>query len=69
VNGDPLRRPLRHGSGDEGDGEGIVVLARVKELGFIPPPQDWDIAKGDAFVQHERELWTKYIKLAKIEAQ
>ena len=47
-----------------------MVLARVKELGFfIPPPQDWDIAKGDAFVQHERELWTKYIKLAKIEAQ
>jgi len=46
-----------------------AVLARVKELGFIPPPQDWDIAKGDAFVQHERELWTKYIKLAKIEAQ
>jgi tripartite-type tricarboxylate transporter receptor subunit TctC len=46
-----------------------TVLARVKEFGLTPPPRDWDIAKCDAFVQREREAWTKYIKLAKIEPQ
>jgi tripartite-type tricarboxylate transporter receptor subunit TctC len=46
-----------------------AVLARVKDLGFVPPPRDWDIEKSDAFVQREREAWTKYIKLAKIEPQ
>jgi len=46
-----------------------AVLARVKELGFIPPPREWDIDKCDAFVQRERESWTKHIKLAKIEPQ
>jgi len=46
-----------------------AVLARVKEFGMTPPPRDWDIAKCDAFVQGERESWTKYIKLAKIEPQ
>lgn len=46
-----------------------AVLERVKQLGFIPPPQDWDIAKCDAFVAKEREDWTRYIKIAKIEPQ
>jgi tripartite-type tricarboxylate transporter receptor subunit TctC len=46
-----------------------AVNARVKELGLTPPPRDWDIDKCDAFVQRERESWTKYIKLAKIEPQ
>ena len=46
-----------------------AVLARVKEFGLTPPPRDWDIEKCDAFVQRERESWTRYIKLAKIEPQ
>jgi len=46
-----------------------AVLARAKEFGLTPPPRDWDIEKSDAFVQREREAWTKYIKLAKIEPQ
>jgi tripartite-type tricarboxylate transporter receptor subunit TctC len=45
------------------------VMERVRQLGFIPPPKDWDIAKCDAFVTREREDWTRYIKLAKIEPQ
>ncbi|TAJ32542.1 MAG: tripartite tricarboxylate transporter substrate binding protein [Reyranella sp.] len=45
------------------------VMERVRQLGFIPPPRDWDIAKCDAFVTREREDWTRYIKLAKIEPQ
>jgi tripartite-type tricarboxylate transporter receptor subunit TctC len=45
------------------------VHKRLLEIGITPPPPDWDIAKADAFVKRERELWTKYIKLAKIEAQ
>jgi tripartite-type tricarboxylate transporter receptor subunit TctC len=46
-----------------------AVLARVKEFGLTPPPRDWDIGKCDAFVQRERDSWTKFIKVAKIEAQ
>ena len=46
-----------------------TVLARVKEFGLAPPPRDWDIQKCDDFVQRERESWTRYIKLAKIEPQ
>lgn len=46
-----------------------AVLARMKELGLAPPPRDWDIARCDDFVQGERESWTRYIKLAKTEAQ
>ena len=46
-----------------------AILERVKQLGFIPPPRDWSIAQCDAFVAKEREDWTKYIKLAKIEPQ
>jgi len=45
------------------------VHRRLLEIGITPPPRDWDIAKADAFVKRERELWTRYIKLAKIEAQ
>ncbi len=45
------------------------VMERVKQLGFLPPPKDWTIEQCDAFVAKEREDWTKYIKLAKIEAQ
>ena len=45
------------------------VHKRLLEIGITPPPRDWDIAKADAFVKRERELWTKYIKLAKIEPQ
>ena len=46
-----------------------AILERVKQLGFIPPPKDWTIAQCDAFVAKEREDWTRYIKLAKIEPQ
>ena len=46
-----------------------AVLARVKELGFVPPPRDWTIEQCDAFITKERETWTKAIKIAKIEAQ
>jgi len=45
------------------------VNKRLLEIGITPPPRDWDIAKSDAFVKRERVLWTKYIKLAKIEPQ
>lgn len=45
------------------------VMERLLKIGISPPPRDWDIAKSDAFVKRERELWTKYIKLAKIEPQ
>jgi tripartite-type tricarboxylate transporter receptor subunit TctC len=45
------------------------VHQRLIEIGITPPPRDWDIARSDAFVKRERELWTKYIKLAKIEPQ
>jgi tripartite-type tricarboxylate transporter receptor subunit TctC len=45
------------------------VYKRLLEIGITPPPRDWDIAKADAFVKRERTLWTKYIKLAKIEPQ
>ena len=45
------------------------VMERVKQLGFLPPPQNWTIEQCDAFVAKEREDWTKYIKLAKIEPQ
>ena len=45
------------------------VNKRLLEIGITPPPRDWDIARSDAFVKRERELWTKYIKLAKIEPQ
>lgn len=46
-----------------------TVMERVKQLGFIPVPQDWTIAQCDAFVAKEREIWTKAIKVAKIEPQ
>jgi len=45
------------------------VHKRLIEIGITPPPPDWDIAKADAFVKRERELWARYIKLAKIEPQ
>jgi len=45
------------------------VHKRLLEIGITPPPRDWDIARSDAFVKRERDLWTKYIKLAKIEPQ
>ena len=45
------------------------VHKRLLEIGITPPPRDWDVAKADAFVKRERVLWTKYIKLAKIEPQ
>jgi tripartite-type tricarboxylate transporter receptor subunit TctC len=45
------------------------VRKRLLEIGLTPPPRDWDISKSDAFVKRERVLWTKYIKLAKIEPQ
>jgi tripartite-type tricarboxylate transporter receptor subunit TctC len=45
------------------------VNKRLLEIGITPPPRDWDVAKSDAFVKRERVLWTKYIKLAKIEPQ
>ena len=46
-----------------------AVNKRLLEIGITPPPRDWDIAKSDAFVKRERVLWTRYIKLAKIEPQ
>jgi len=45
------------------------IHKRLLEIGITPPPRDWDIAKSDAFVKRERVLWTRYIKLAKIEPQ
>ena len=45
------------------------VHKRLLQIGITPPPHDWDIARSDAFVKRERELWTRYIKLAKIEPQ
>ena len=45
------------------------VNRRLLDIGITPPPKDWDIATSDAFVKRERELWTRYIKLAKIEPQ
>lgn len=45
------------------------VHKRLIEIGITPPPRDWDVAKADAFVKRERDLWTRYIKLAKIEPQ
>ena len=45
------------------------VHKRLLEIGMTPPPRDWDIARCDSFVKRERELWTRYIKLAKIEPQ
>jgi tripartite-type tricarboxylate transporter receptor subunit TctC len=45
------------------------VYKRLLEIGITPSPRDWDIARSDAFVKRERTLWTKYIKLAKIEPQ
>ena len=46
-----------------------AVQKRLLEIGITPPPRDWDIARSDAFVKRERVLWTRYIKLAKIEPQ
>ncbi len=46
-----------------------AVNKRLLEIGITPPPGDWDIARCDAFVKRERELWARYIKLAKIEPQ
>lgn len=46
-----------------------AVLKRLLELGITPPPPDWDIQTCTAFVRRERELWARYIKLAKIEPQ
>ncbi len=46
-----------------------AVNKRLIEIGITPPPPDWDIARSDAFVKRERTLWTRYIKLAKIEPQ
>ncbi len=45
------------------------VHKRLLAIGITPPPRGWNIAEADAFVKRERELWTKYIKLAKIEPQ
>ncbi len=45
------------------------IHERLIEIGITPPPNDWDIAKSDAFVKRERVLWARYIKLAKIEPQ
>lgn len=45
------------------------VHKRLLDIGITPPPPDWDIAASNAFVKRERELWTNYIKLAKIEPQ
>jgi hypothetical protein len=45
------------------------IHKRLLEIGITPPPRDWDIARSDAFVKRERVLWTRYIKLAKIELQ
>ncbi len=45
------------------------INKRLLEIGITPPPRDWDIARSDAFVKRERVLWTRYIKLAKIEPQ
>lgn len=45
------------------------INKRLLEIGITPPPRDWDVAKSDAFVKRERVLWTRYIKLAKIEPQ
>ena len=46
-----------------------AIHKRLLEIGITPPPRDWDIATCDAFVKRERVLWTRYIKLAKIEPQ
>jgi len=45
------------------------VHERLLKIGITPPPRDWDVARSDAFVKRERALWTRYIKLAKIEPQ
>ena len=45
------------------------VHERLLKIGITPAPRDWDIARSDAFVKRERELWTRYIKLARIEPQ
>jgi len=45
------------------------VHERLLKIGITPPPRDWDVARADAFVKRERALWTRYIKLAKIEPQ
>jgi tripartite-type tricarboxylate transporter receptor subunit TctC len=45
------------------------IHKRLLKIGITPPPRDWDIARSDAFVKRERVLWTRYIKLAKIEPQ
>jgi tripartite-type tricarboxylate transporter receptor subunit TctC len=47
----------------------LEINKRLLEIGITPPPRDWDIARSDAFVKRERVLWTRYIKLAKIEPQ
>lgn len=42
---------------------------RLVDIGIAPPSPDWDIATSKAFVRREDDLWTKYIKVAKIGPQ
>ncbi len=46
-----------------------AVMEKVKQLGMTPEPQNMTIAQCEAFVAREREIWTRAIKLAKIEPQ
>ncbi|WP_428667913.1 hypothetical protein [Reyranella sp.] len=42
------------------------VHKRPLEIGITTPPRDWEIARAEAFLKRERELWTKYINLANV---
>lgn len=46
-----------------------AVMEKVRQLGMTPEPQNMTIAQCEAFVAREREIWTRAIKLAKIEPQ
>ena len=45
------------------------IRKRLLEINVTPPPEGWDIQKCTEFVRNERKLWTRYIRLAKIEPQ
>ena len=46
-----------------------AVMEKVRQLGMTPERQNMTIAQCEAFIAREREIWTRAIKLAKIEPQ
>ena len=64
---EPLKLRINQLLSDALKDEGIK--ARFAELSLNVPVPPMDIAAATAFVRKERELWTKYIKAAKIEPQ